>query len=187
MIYYHNYFVIVCLPVCLCVCVCIILLPSSLIVSLSNSHSPSVCLRSSLPPYLLFIYLSSSLLFHFLSFFFSLSPSLPPFPSFFLFLFPFFFFPAGNLHPDGLILGTGTAGGLLKIWDIRCVLQLEVHLEFELGLGLGFWVDIHPREKREINNQSGKFLKWRGECYGNSNFPKKIIDFDYLNFQFYFF
>ena len=25
----------------------------------------------------------------------------------------------GQLHPDGLILGTGTAGGVLKVWDIR--------------------------------------------------------------------
>ena len=176
-----------CLPVCLCVCVCIILLPSSLIVSLSNSHSPSVCLPPSLPIYSFSISLPLYSFSFFLSFFFSLSSSLPPFPSFSLFLYPSFFSPAGNLHPDGLILGTGTAGGLLKIWDIRCVLQLELHLEFELGLGLGFWVYIHPREKREINNQSGKFWKGRGECYDNSNFLKKSIDFNYLNFLFYFF
>ena len=25
----------------------------------------------------------------------------------------------GQLHPDGLLYGTGTAGGVLKIWDIR--------------------------------------------------------------------
>ena len=25
----------------------------------------------------------------------------------------------GQLHPDGLILGTGSAGGILKVWDIR--------------------------------------------------------------------
>ena len=29
----------------------------------------------------------------------------------------------GQLHPDGLILSTGSAGGILKVWDIRYVIH----------------------------------------------------------------
>lgn len=34
-------------------------------------------------------------------------------------------YSSGTFHPDGLILGTGTTSGLLRVWDVRAMQNVQ--------------------------------------------------------------
>lgn len=66
-------------------------------------------------------------------------------------------FTSAAFHPDGLILGTGTAESLVRIWDVKSQVSVDPYVEFE-----GCLVDLSAFSRVVWKIKCS--ADWRGEA-----------------------